>query len=62
MKLRKSGPAFVPIIHHGKAFGVKFQSEEDAQSFLKVVQEVQVERWAMANMIPLIDSFILQTE
>ena len=29
LKLRKSGPAFVPILHNGKALGVKFQSEDD---------------------------------
>ena len=46
MKLRKSGPAFVPIIHQGKALGVKFQSDVDAQAFLESVQAVQETRLA----------------
>ena len=43
-KLRKSGPAFVPIIHEGKALGVKFQCEKEAQDFLDVVHGVQEQR------------------
>ena len=46
MKLRKSGPAFVPIIHQGKALGVKFQSEVAAQAFLESVKAVQETRSA----------------
>ena len=41
LKLRKSGPAFVPILHNGKALGVKFQSEVEAQTFLEAVESVQ---------------------
>ena len=50
LKLRKSGLAFVPIIHNGKALGVKFQSEVEAQTFLEAVQGVQGARWVTTQL------------
>ena len=50
LKLRKSGPAFVPIIHNGKALGVKFQSEVEAQTFLEAVESVQGARWVTTQL------------
>ena len=45
----------MPIIHQGKALGVKFQSDVDAQAFLESVQGVQETRSAGIDL----DSYLV---
>ena len=51
----------MPIIHQGKALGVKFQSEVDAQAFLESVQAVQETRLAGVDLDNYLDSCNLRS-